>query len=180
MNMRIAVSILLVLVFANFVFSGSVLAAAEEPVPGPDVGQQEERSIDYALPYPGILPDNPLYFLKVTRDRIVSWLVLDPVKKGYYLLLLSDKRLAAGKVLVETGKADLGVTTVVNGEEYFSEAIDQVEVAKRKVAGRKHEEVIDALATRVNGQEATRLTKAYESSQKSKSRVMKLLTEVRD
>ena len=52
--------------------------------------------------------------------------------------------------------------------------------AKLMVAGRKHEEVIDALATRVNGQEATRLTKAYESSQKSKSRVMKLLTEVRD
>ena len=52
--------------------------------------------INYPLAYPGILPDNPLYPLKMLRDRIVFFLINDPFKKAEFNLLQADKRLGAG------------------------------------------------------------------------------------
>jgi len=54
---------------------------------------------EYALPYPGILPDNPLYFLKTVRDRIMEWLIADPLRKIDFYVLQSDKNLNAGIML---------------------------------------------------------------------------------
>lgn len=145
------------------------------------------KSIDYALAYPGILPDSPLYFIKVIRDRVVSFLIQSPVKKSFYLLLLSDKRLAAGQVLINTGKSNVGVTTVVNGEEYFTEAVTTATeakkqgkdvnelVAKLSVAGVKHDEVISELAKKVSGIEANQMSRAYDSNQKSREKTSEIM-----
>lgn len=142
---------------------------------------------NYELPYPGILPDSPLYFIKVARDRMISVLIQSPVKKSFYALLLSDKRLAAGQVLVDTGKTNLGVTTIVNGEDYFSEAVSLAEEAKKQkrdtselwvklsVAAVKHDEIISRLMPKVSGMEESRLESAYENSQKSRKRVQEMM-----
>jgi len=37
-------------------------------------------NVQYDLPYTGILPDNPLYFLKALRDNIYGMLITDPIK----------------------------------------------------------------------------------------------------
>lgn len=78
-----------------------------------------DNKVVYQLPYPGILPDHPLYFLKVTRDQIQAFLTRDNVKKAQLYLLYSDKRLAMAQALEKKGKTSLALTTLSKGEKYF-------------------------------------------------------------
>jgi hypothetical protein len=42
----------------------------------PSVVAVDEKSttpISYDLPYPGMLPDSPVYFVKVARDRVMRF-----------------------------------------------------------------------------------------------------------
>lgn len=119
--------------------------------------------IEYQLPYPGLLPDSPLYFLKVVRDKIVGFLIFDPFKKAEFYLLTADKRLGAGISLVNKrfGKEDLAASTISKGENYFGEAISKVREAKRQgmetkdilrkmsLAAKKHQEVLKELERKV-------------------------------
>lgn len=81
------------------------------------------QTIDYALPYPGLLPDNPLYFLKQVRDWILDKLIMDPVKKSEFYILQADKRLSMGMLLDQSGKNSLGEETISKGEKYMSNAV---------------------------------------------------------
>lgn len=89
---------------------------------------------EYVLPYPGILPDNPLYSLKTLRDRIISFLVADPLKKSEFDLLQADKRLSSGAALFKKGenKQQLAYDTISKGENYFHEAISKAKEAKQE------------------------------------------------
>lgn len=86
----------------------------------------------YTLPYPGILPDNPLYSLKTLRDSIVTFFISDPLKKSAFFLLQSDKRIAASWYLVREGQSKdaLALTTLSKSTNYLSEAVDQISVAR--------------------------------------------------
>lgn len=86
--------------------------------------------IPYELPYPGILPDNPLYPLKALRDRIISFLITDPLKKGEFYLLSSDKRLNTGIFLIQKKKDGLAVSTISKGINYFHQAVAKVQEAQ--------------------------------------------------
>ncbi len=79
-------------------------------------------TIQYTLPYPRILPDNPLYFIKALRDEIVGFLIIDPVKKFQFYLLNSDKRVWAGQMLFDKQEYSLGITTVSKSNNYMFEA----------------------------------------------------------
>ncbi len=200
--MRVLKIVVFIVLFL-FCFAGQagLVVAADKSLPSPansaastktvqGIGTANEggvvQAIDYPLPYPGILPDSPFYFLKVARDKVMTALITDPVKKSFYLLLLSDKRLAAGQILLNTGKGDLGVNTIVNGEQYFSEAVNQAQQAKQsgksvgellvklQVAGMKHQEVMGGEVGKVSGQSAGRLEKAAVTAQKEWSRVVEL------
>lgn len=91
------------------------------------------KTIDYALPYPGLLPDSPLYFLKALRDRMISFFISDPLKKAEFNLLMADARLNATQYLFAKGEAkySLAETTVSKGENYFEQALDQAIQAKK-------------------------------------------------
>ncbi|MBI3576483.1 hypothetical protein HY086_00365, partial [Candidatus Gottesmanbacteria bacterium] len=67
--------------------------------------------VEYLLPYPGILPDNPLYFLKAARDKIIEFLIADPVRKAEFYILQSDKRLGMTSMLLEKGNTTRAETT---------------------------------------------------------------------
>lgn len=79
-------------------------------------------SVEYALPYPGILPDHPLYFLKVIRDRILTFLITNPVRKVEFHILMADKQLNMGIFLLEKGKAAPAVSVVERGIGHLKEA----------------------------------------------------------
>lgn len=78
-----------------------------------------DQKVVYELPYPGILPDHPLYALKVTRDRVLEFFTRDNLKKVNLYLLFSDKRLKMAEYLAKKGKNDLAITTASKGEKYF-------------------------------------------------------------
>lgn len=115
-----------------------------------------ETKVDYYLPYPGILPDHPLYWLKMVRDRVQLWLVTDNLQRAEKLLLYADKRLGAGWALIEGNKQDLGITTLTKAEKYLEQAVNlaqklgegEAEVkfkAKLAKAIKKHEEVLNLI-----------------------------------
>ena len=93
--------------------------------------------MDYYLPYPGILPDSPFYWVKMARDRVQLWLTPSPLKKAEKLLLYADKRLGAGYSLVDGGKERLGVSTLTKAEKYLERAGE-----KRERFGESEEEKI--------------------------------------
>lgn len=122
-----------------------------------------QTAVDYILPYPGLLPDSPIYFFRATRDRIVSFLISDPLKKAEFDLLQADKRLAAGVYLANKNKYDLANSTISKGENYFESALVKAEEAKKQglavdsIASNlyhsslKHQEVLKEMEKKTKG-----------------------------
>ena len=128
-------------------------------------------SIDYPLPYPGILPDNPLYFMKALRDKVVSFFISDPLKKAEFDLLMADVRLNAAQYLFVKGenKYSLAETTISKGENYFYDSLVKISNAKQQgmpvndlvskliIASQKHQQVIRDLESKTSGSVKDRL-----------------------
>lgn len=126
--------------------------------------QSPTSRIEYQLPYPGLLPDSPLYFLKTFRDRIIGFLISDPLRKAEFDLLTADKRLNGGVYLFrkDKSKEDLAFSTISKGENYFGQAISKIREAKKQgidatfvlkklsLSLKKHKEVLKELETKVS------------------------------
>lgn len=82
-----------------------------------------EKKQEYLLPFPGILPDHPLYFLKQVRDGIMDRLIVDSIRKAEFLILQADKRLNMGNALIAQNKEKLAEITVSKGEKYLERAV---------------------------------------------------------
>ena len=114
--------ILTFVLLGSFFFAGTALAQEQT---SPSAQLTITPSVDYTLPYPGILPNNPFYSLKMVRDRIVLFLINDSVKKAQFTLLQANKRLQAGTFLYRENPQEvkLAVETIAKGENYFFQAI---------------------------------------------------------
>lgn len=146
--------ILFVLIIGTFPIS---VMAKEQSLPVIASTTLSPTPIEYAMPYPGILPDNPLYSLKVLRDRILLFFTKDDVKKVHLKLILSDKRTVMGQLLWEKGNYNLSIDTLTKGEKYILEAAISVSDLKKKnnlppglrdkveLAIKKHEEIISKI-----------------------------------
>jgi hypothetical protein len=115
---------------------------------------------DYQLPYPGMLPDNPLYFLKAIRDAITALFLSKPLDKATFDLQQSDKNIQASYLLIsqQQGKTMLALQTFSQGQDDFDQAITQATSAKKQgystkdlatklsEANQKHEQILEAIA----------------------------------
>lgn len=121
--------------------------------------------VEYTLPYPGLLPDSPLYPLKTFRDKVISFFITDAKKQAAFDLLQADKRLSAAQILVqEKSSQQLISQTASKGENYFGDAVVNVTTAKKQgmfvndflgtlqTAGLKHEQVLLQMAQTTKGQ----------------------------
>ena len=157
-HMRKVLLILLsLIVFFYVTISPTVFAYGHE-----EDGASPAAKVEYELAYPGVLPDNPLHFLKATRDKIVRVLINDPVKRAEFDLLTSDKRIYAAKILMDRGKSELSLTTLSKSNNYMDAAITAARKSKRE--GRdvdavlsnlehailKHEEVAKMILSRID------------------------------
>lgn len=122
-------------------FTVSPIAFAKDVIETPS-GFQIEK-VQYDLPYPGILPDNPLYFLKAIRDNVFGFFISDPLKIADFDLLQADKRLGSAKALFDKGNIPLSITTLSKSGNYFEKAIAFSE--KAKTQGRDANPIIDRL-----------------------------------
>ena len=121
---------------------------------------ETEKKVEYALPYPGILPDHPLYFLKNIRDKIMDFLIRDPLKRVEFNLLMSDKRMNMALSLSEKGKDELAEKIASEAEMFYEKAVLEVKKAqeqqrelnseildKLEQASLKYQEVISKIIT---------------------------------
>ena len=150
--------------------------AEEEPVSTDTAEMTEEQTSDetsssYTLPYPGMLPDNPLYFLKEFRDAIIGFLISDPLKKAEFDLLQADKKIAAGVFLVnEKENEELAVQTIRQAHDVFSDALIKTKQAEERgeatsslierlrLSSEKHEEVLEELSLQTGNKEFATLS----------------------
>lgn len=147
---------------AVVIFLLSSLSVSAQEVTDIPLSPVPSQAVSYDLPYSGALPGTPFYFLKALRDRLVSLLINDPLKKAQFDLLNSDKRIAAAMLLFDKKQEDLALSTISKSTNYFQEAvaITQETAKTRKEAGqyfdtlsqaaRKHIEIIDSLQKRAN------------------------------
>ncbi len=123
-----------VILSVSFLRSASVspVYGYSTPVPVAKTTGTPMPAIDYVLPYPGgILPDNWLWYLKATRDKLQYMVTSDPLKKADLDLLYSDKRLGASLTLFENKKPDLAASTLIKGEKYLEEAVKDEAMARK-------------------------------------------------
>lgn len=155
-------------VLAIFLCIFSIALASEaapvspNPTPSPTV---------YALPYPGLLPGHPLYFLKLLRDRILLFLISNPVRQVEFRILLADKRLNSAIYLIDQDKPELGVRIAGEAVAYLEEAeklLFEIPAGTPEINNIKdrfekswaiHREIISGYLTRVPETEQIQLTK---------------------
>ena len=148
---KIFIVIFALLVFCtNNVFGQSPKPKAS-PTPTPAI------LVDYTLPYPGVLPDNALYKIKMLRDRIEAMLITDSLKKAEFFLKMGDKRINAAKFLSDYGNFSLAATTASKAEIYLLRSVEETEKAKNQgkdvkaflgrltSASLKHEELLSGM-----------------------------------
>lgn len=132
------------------------------------------KEVDYFLAYPGILPGHILYPVKMVRDRIWLWLTVDSLRKAEVLLLFADKRLGAGKALIEGGKEELGISTLTKAEKYLERAINQEKIAKEK--GKETGEFLEKLEKATLKHEAVLTELEEKVSDEAKAAIKEMLS----
>jgi hypothetical protein len=171
--------------------SAVVTEEKSEPVATEAVEQiqtmPQVAKVEYVLPYPGVLLDNPLYFLKQWRDRIMEWLIADPIRKTEFYVLQSDKNLNAGIMLQAQGKLALMMKVVSTASSDMEKAVTSATTAKgqgKEVppyviehltnALAKHVEVLSSMVSQLSGEEKAAAEKSLESMNVLTASVAKL------
>lgn len=89
-------------------------------------------AVDYSLAWPGILPDSKLYKLKVLRNKIIEKMIINPVKKVEFDLLMADKTIYASKLLADKREIALATDAALKGENYYSTLVQDYNKALLK------------------------------------------------
>lgn len=176
----------------GFAFMASPSHAVATPKPTLAIEQTTQEatratSVIYALPYPGILADHPLYFLKALRDRIMERLIADPARKIEFYILQGDKSLNSAVFLGAKGKDAFAQQAIIGSEEHMEKALTTAKAIKVRggeVPGyviehltnslRKHEEVLTELVSTAGERQKSNLTKAMEFVGKLQEETAKL------
>lgn len=119
----------------------------------------KDGTVVYELPYAGITPENPLYFLKQLRDQVKEFLTRDTIQKAEFLLISSDKRAHIALILAQKGKTRQSVEVLADAEERSMRIPGLLKESKKqgtaaseqfiftlKLSNSKHREIIQELA----------------------------------
>lgn len=141
--------------------------------------------IQYNLNFPGILPDNFLYKLKIFRDRVLLAMTSDTTSRINLLLKSADKGILASAMLVdkqswklakETAlKAEHNITLLTQEIYNLNEPIDQVLIKKLITASKKHQEVLTKLIERVPTDDQTVFRQVIDFSQRNQEEIEKFI-----
>lgn len=116
--------------------------------------------VKYDLAYPGILPDNPFYKIKVLRYKLMQVLITDPKQKIDFYLLEADKGILAAAILIDKHEIKLAGETALKAENNYTLITSEVYnlnkeinyndlIQKLKLASLKHQEVLSSIIVRV-------------------------------
>lgn len=112
----------IVIIFFLFFFVASASSFGATPSPN-----------QYQLAYPGMLPGNPLYFLKSWRDGLSAFFISSPLAKADFYLTQSDKTLHAAYLLDEQNQDNaLVLAQAKTSRRLFQESLAQAKAAKKE------------------------------------------------
>lgn len=77
---------------------------------------------------PGILPNNPFYFLKTLGENIQTFFTFGDSAKAQRYFKLAEERLAEAKALVESGDVKKAKEIIKNSAKYFERAWDKINI----------------------------------------------------
>jgi uncharacterized membrane protein YheB (UPF0754 family) len=152
------------------------------PIPSPTATPSATPEINYALPYPGLLPGNPLYTFKAIRDKITEVMTTNPLKKANFYLLQADKRLSSALIMHEKGDKEQAENTISKGQNYLEKSIDKtlhakesqesiIDItAKLKSSAEKHELEISKLIKNSDGEVKKKLENDLKRAKDLKNR----------
>jgi len=154
----------------------ALITAAKEEIKSQKQSNQTKLDINVeakalGVSVPIILPNNPLYPLKVARDRLILFLISGPLKKAEFELLQADKRINAAYYLAkkEREKDELVESTVSKAENYLEASLvdtyklkaqgkDVKDISSRiYLATKKHQSIIKSLAQNAKGAAVSKL-----------------------
>lgn len=121
MNIK-KIMLVVTLFVSSFSISPQIFAATTTTTTS-TLDTQAIAQIEYTLPYPGILPDHPLYFLKKLRDQIMERLIADPVRKIEFYMLQADKSINTGLFLAAKQNETLAQESFVRGQKFYAQAV---------------------------------------------------------
>lgn len=116
------VLMVLVIILPFFYFFSFSLSVARETV----------QPVNYELPYPGILSNNPFYGLKVLRDKLMEFTTRDNLKKASLHILISDKKMRAAELLQQNGSVEKVVPELESSQQYFKKAVQNILLSKQQ------------------------------------------------
>lgn len=155
--MKKKILLLFIILLFLIIFTSKTYVQAEEINQTSTSGAQlnQLKIVKYDLAFPGMLPDKPLYKLKVLRDRISVALMSDHQRKIDFYLLQTDKGILATAMLVDYGKIDLAQTTALKAEHNYTILVNEIKQTskkpdadifqKLKIAAAKHQEVLNSI-----------------------------------
>ncbi len=165
-------------------------AAVATPSPvisGEVLGTTTVKKVDYLLPYPGILLDSPLYFLKQLRDVILERLIVDPIRKAEFYILQADKFVNMVVYLSDKGKAAFVGKALALAEKNSTQAVTSLVALKgngvaipARVTDRlekalaKYTEVLTEVAAKVDASQKDAVARALTTFQKLQGELPKL------
>lgn len=145
---------------------------------------EEEQKVLYNLPHPGLLPDNPLYFIKVLRDNIIDFSTRDTMKKAELYLLYADKKASMALALAQKGKNKVAASVYSEGEKQFLQIPQLLETSKKqgvspssefitklRLSNAKHQEVGEILISELSKGETETITAALKSTEEIKNKL---------
>lgn len=143
-----------------------------------------DKKVVYELPYPGILPDHPFYFLKELRDRALDVTTRDDTRKAELYIQFSDKYLNTAVALAKKGRETQADEILISGEKYSLRVPDLFKKAKQQGAGptqqlvdrlkqsnEKHKEVIQELMKTTSQRDKRSLEKALSINNQIKKQI---------
>jgi len=162
--------LLLVPLLAIFLFVGAVQAQTND------------------LPEPGMLSDNPFYFLKNWTEGIGTFFTFGEIAKAERFLNLSEKRLAEANALIEKGKSEIAERAINRYEEQLGYALVKAEEAKAKgldtdevlakvsEATLKHQAVLADVYERVPEQAKSAIERAIQAGMRGHEEALKAVS----
>lgn len=160
-----------------FFFTSGVSSYAQEAVVNQASDSPKPKNVSYEMAYPGMLPDSPLYKLKVLRDKAITFLISDPLKKIDFYLLQADKGLGAASMLADKGNIELAKETALKAENNMTLISDQLRAMKTKpedglferlkTASRKHQETITHMIQITDGEDRKTFSQVLDFSKRN-------------
>lgn len=170
-------------IFCGFVLT--CLALGFSPITHANEIKIEAKNVEYNLPYPGILPDNQLYCVKVVRDKLMDFLTRDFLKKAELNLLFADKKIAMASELSKKNKWSIAKKTISEAEDHYQRIIDSLIESKKqgtspsgdfilkvKLSNEKHRQTIEDLLKEAPGGD----TVYFEETLKTNKEISQKLT----